>query len=103
MAKQPNQSQSGTNIQQVRQQNAASAGAGQFGTEFASETDVQQVRQQNAASARQGQSSAASGSAGAGQFGTEFASETNVQEVRQQNQQAEANKARNSSQFGGQS
>ena len=27
MAKQPNQSQSGTNIQQVRQQNAQSAGA----------------------------------------------------------------------------
>ncbi len=42
----------GTNIQQVRQQNAQSAqggqaGAGQFGTEFASETNVQQVRQQN--------------------------------------------------------
>jgi small acid-soluble spore protein E (minor gamma-type SASP) len=64
MAKQPNQTQAGTNIQQVRQQNA--------------------------------------GSAGQGQFGTEFASETNVQEVRQQNQQAEANKAKNSSQFGGQ-
>ena len=62
MAKQPNQTQSGTNIQQVRQQNAASAGAGQFGTEFASETDVQ--------------------------------------EVRQRNQQAEANKAKNSGQFG---
>lgn len=64
MAKQPNQTQSGTNIQQVRQQNAASAGQGQFGTEFASETDVQ--------------------------------------EVRQRNQQAEANKAKNSGQFGGQ-
>ena len=47
MAKQPNQTQSGTNIQQVRQQNASSAGAGQFGTEFASETDVQEVRQRN--------------------------------------------------------
>lgn len=64
MAKQPNQTQSGTNIQQVRQQNASSAGQGQFGTEFASETDVQ--------------------------------------EVRQRNQQAEANKAKNSGQFGGQ-
>jgi small acid-soluble spore protein E (minor gamma-type SASP) len=64
MAKQPNQTQSGTNIQQVRQQNASSAGAGQFGTEFASETDVQ--------------------------------------EVRQRNQQAEANKAKNSGQFGNQ-
>lgn len=44
--------QSGTNIQQVRQQNAqsanAGASAGQFGTEFASETNAQQVRQQNA-------------------------------------------------------
>lgn len=64
---QPNKSQSGTNIQQVRQQNAQSA---------------------------QG---------GSGQFGTEFASETNAQEVRQQNQQSEANKAKNSGQFGNQS
>ena len=39
---------------------------------------------------------------GQGQFGTEFASETDVQEVRQRNQQAEANKAKNSGQFGGQ-
>ena len=66
MAKQPNQTQSGTNIQQVRQQNAQSARAGQ------------------------------------GQFGTEFASETDVQEVKQRNQQAEANKMKNSGQFGGQ-
>jgi small acid-soluble spore protein E (minor gamma-type SASP) len=99
MAKQPNQTQAGTNIQQVRQQNASSAGQGQFGTEFASETNIQEVRQQNANSARQAQQ----GQQGQqGQFGTEFASETNVQEVRQQNQQAEANKAKNSSQFGGQ-
>ena len=68
----------------------------QFGTEFASETNVQEVRQQNANSARQGQQGQQ------GQFGTEFASETNVQEVRQQNQQAEANKAKNAGQFGGQ-
>ncbi len=51
MAKQPNQTQAGTNIQEVRQQNAqsagAGAGAGQFGTEFASETNAQEVRQQN--------------------------------------------------------
>ena len=47
MAKQPNQTQSGTNIQHVRQQNAASTGAGQYGTEFASETDVQEVKQRN--------------------------------------------------------
>lgn len=51
MANRPNQTQSGTNIQQVRQQNAQSAsGQGQFGTEFASETDVQEVRQRNAQS-----------------------------------------------------
>ena len=49
MAKQPNQTQSGTNIQHVRQQNAQSAaGQGQYGTEFASETDVQEVKQRNA-------------------------------------------------------
>nr|WP_295971344.1 gamma-type small acid-soluble spore protein [uncultured Bacillus sp.] len=48
MAKQPNRSQAGTNIQQVRQQNTASASnKGQFGTEFASDTDVQEVRKQN--------------------------------------------------------
>jgi small acid-soluble spore protein E (minor gamma-type SASP) len=59
MAKQPNQSQAGTNIQEVRQQNAQSAGRqGQFGTEFASETNAQEVRQQNQqAEARKGQNS----------------------------------------------
>ncbi|MBT2686044.1 gamma-type small acid-soluble spore protein [Bacillus sp. ISL-37] len=60
MAKQPNQSQAGTNIQQVRQQNAQSAqgGKGQYGTEFASETNAQEVRQQNQqAEARKGQNS----------------------------------------------
>jgi small acid-soluble spore protein E (minor gamma-type SASP) len=47
-----NQTQSGTNVQHVKQQNAqAGQGqAGQFGAEFASETDVQQVRKQNAQS-----------------------------------------------------
>jgi small acid-soluble spore protein E (minor gamma-type SASP) len=86
--KQAGKTSAGTNIQEVRQQNAqsAQAGAGQFGTEFASETNVQEVRQQNAQSAQ----------AGAGQFGTEFASETNAQEVRQQNQKAEARKNQNS-------
>jgi small acid-soluble spore protein E (minor gamma-type SASP) len=44
----PNKSQAGTNIQQVRQQNAQSAGSqGQFGTEFGSETNAQEVRKQN--------------------------------------------------------
>ncbi len=49
MAKQPNQTTSGTNVQHVKQQNAQSAQgqSQQFGTEFASETDVQHVKQQN--------------------------------------------------------
>ncbi|WP_409253177.1 gamma-type small acid-soluble spore protein [Bacillus sp. SCS-153A] len=46
-----NQTQSGTNVQHVKQQNAQSQGqAGQYGAEFASETDVQHVKQQNAQS-----------------------------------------------------
>lgn len=62
MAKQPNQTQAGTNIQEVRQQNAQSAGAtgaaGQYGTEFASETNAAEVRQQNQqAEARKAQNS----------------------------------------------
>jgi small acid-soluble spore protein E (minor gamma-type SASP) len=91
---QPNRSQAGTNIQQVRQQNAQSAQGGSFGTEFASETNAQQVRQQNAQSARSSQG------AQGGSFGTEFASETNAAEVRKQNQQAESRKSQNSGQFG---
>lgn len=49
MAKQPNKSQSGTNFQEVRKQNAQSAqgGQGQFGTEFGSETNAQEVKKQN--------------------------------------------------------
>lgn len=48
--KKSNKTQSGTNIEEVRQQNAQSAGAGaqgNFGAEFGSETDAQQVRKQN--------------------------------------------------------
>ena len=37
-----------TNAKTVRQQNAQSAGQGQFGSEFASETDVQHVKEANA-------------------------------------------------------
>lgn len=64
---QPNKTQAGTNIQEVRQQNAQSgqgqsAGQGQFGTEFASETNAQQVRQQNQqAEAKKAQNSGQSG------------------------------------------
>ena len=48
MAK-PNKSKAGTNIQEVKQQNAqAQAGQGQYGTEFASEsTNAQEVKKQN--------------------------------------------------------
>ncbi len=45
MAKKQNKTKSGTNIQEVRQQNAMAA-QGQYGTEFASETNAQEVRQQ---------------------------------------------------------
>ncbi|WBL15929.1 gamma-type small acid-soluble spore protein [Sutcliffiella sp. NC1] len=49
--RQAGRTQSGTNIQEVRQQNAQSAsGNSQYGTEFASETNAQEVRQQNAQS-----------------------------------------------------
>ncbi|WP_407272349.1 gamma-type small acid-soluble spore protein [Radiobacillus sp. PE A8.2] len=44
--KQPNETVAGTNVQKVKQQNQQ-AGAGQFGTEFASETDAQEVKKQN--------------------------------------------------------
>ncbi|WP_217589724.1 gamma-type small acid-soluble spore protein [Lentibacillus saliphilus] len=48
MAKKPNQTQSGTNVQHVKQQNQqAQQGQGQYGTEFASETDVQEVKKRN--------------------------------------------------------
>ncbi|WP_272495765.1 gamma-type small acid-soluble spore protein [Bacillus pinisoli] len=47
-----------TNAAEVKAQNAASAGQGSYGTEFASETNVQEVRQQNAqAEANKGQNS----------------------------------------------
>ncbi|AIM17265.1 MULTISPECIES: gamma-type small acid-soluble spore protein [Neobacillus] len=62
---QPNKTTAGTNIQEVRQQNAQSATTGttgKFGTEFAAETNAQEVKKQNqAAEARKGQN--------AGQFG----------------------------------
>ncbi|MBS4213476.1 gamma-type small acid-soluble spore protein [Neobacillus rhizophilus] len=70
---QPNKTSAGTNIQEVRQQNAQSAGAG------------------------------AAGAGAAGQFGTEFGAETNAQEVRQQNQQSEARKNQGTSGQYGQS
>jgi small acid-soluble spore protein E (minor gamma-type SASP) len=62
--KQPNKTQSGTNIQEVRQQNAQSAGGAgaQYGTEFASETDVAEVKQRN-------QQSQANKNAGKGNYG----------------------------------
>ncbi|MDN3017689.1 gamma-type small acid-soluble spore protein [Paenibacillus sp. BSR1-1] len=67
---QPNKTSAGTNIQEVRQQNAnsqagagAAGAAGQFGTEFASETNAAEVRAQNQ------QSQARKGQGNAGQFG----------------------------------
>ncbi|MDY0406880.1 gamma-type small acid-soluble spore protein [Virgibacillus sp. 179-BFC.A HS] len=46
MAKNPKQTNAGTNVQKVRQQNQA-AQSGNYGTEFASETDAQEVRKKN--------------------------------------------------------
>lgn len=65
MAKQTNKTQSGTNAQEVRQQNAQSAqgSQGSFGTEFGSETDVQSVRKAN----QQAESRKAQNSGNAGQ------------------------------------
>ncbi len=101
---QPNKTSAGTNIQEVRQQNAQSQSGsqGSFGTEFASETNAAEVRAQNASSAAgtAGTAGAASSSAAAGSFGTEFASETNAAEVRQQNQQSQARKNQGNGQFG---
>lgn len=47
MAKKTGATQSGTNIQEVRQQNAQASQGQQFGTEFASETNASEVRKQN--------------------------------------------------------
>ncbi|MEH7491493.1 gamma-type small acid-soluble spore protein, partial [Neobacillus niacini] len=69
---QPNKTSAGTNIQEVRQQNAQSQGsAGQFGTEFASQTDAAEVRRQNQQSqSGQGSAGTAGATGSAGQFGT---------------------------------
>ncbi|MEH7501414.1 gamma-type small acid-soluble spore protein [Neobacillus drentensis] len=93
---QPNKTSAGTNVQEVKQQNAqsqsASGSSGQFGTEFASMTNAAEVKKQNS------QSASAQGSQGS--FGTEFASETNAAEVKQQNQQSQARKNQGNGQFG---
>ncbi|WP_416825605.1 gamma-type small acid-soluble spore protein [Ectobacillus polymachus] len=85
---QMNKTSAGTDIQQVRKQNAQSA-QGTYATEFASETNVQEVKQQNAQSAQ--------AKSGSQSYLTEFAPETatNVQEVKQQNAQAESRKSQN--------
>ncbi|WP_077615394.1 gamma-type small acid-soluble spore protein [Caenibacillus caldisaponilyticus] len=58
MAKQKGMQNAGTNAQEVRAQNSASAAGqnqagGQFKTEFASETNAQEVRQKNQKSQQQ--------------------------------------------------
>ncbi|MFK2826180.1 gamma-type small acid-soluble spore protein [Bacillus sp. B190/17] len=56
MRNQPNQpnnrqrTPAGTDVNEVRQQNAASAAGQPFGTEFGAETDAQEVRERNAQS-----------------------------------------------------
>lgn len=46
MAKNPKQTSSGTNIQDVKKRNQQ-AQQGQYGTEFAGETNVNEVKKQN--------------------------------------------------------
>ena len=54
MAKQPNKTKAGTNIQHVKQQNQKAAqGQGEYGTEFAQETDAQEIKRKNQKSEQQ--------------------------------------------------
>ncbi|HLQ72478.1 MAG TPA: gamma-type small acid-soluble spore protein [Bacillota bacterium] len=86
MAKKPNKTTAGTNVQQVKKHNqkaaqgqASSQQNQQYGAEFASETNVQDVKRQNQAAAQ-------------GQYDTEFGDETSAQNVKKQNQQSQAKK-----------
>ena len=90
MAKKPNKTTAGTNVQQVQKHNqkaAQSQTPGQqnkkYGTEFAAEanaaTNAQEVKQQNEMAAQ-------------GQYETEFAEETNAQTVKKQNKKSQAKK-----------
>ena len=95
MAKKPGQTQAGTSIQHVKQQNqqasAGQAGQQQYGAEFASETDAQEVKARNAKSA-QNKQQASAGQAGQQQYGAEFASETDAQQVKARNAKSAQNK-----------
>ena len=95
MAKKPGQTQAGTSIQHVKQQNqqasAGKAGQQQYGAEFASETDAQEVKARNAKSA-QNKQQASAGQAGQQQYGAEFASETDAQQVKARNAKSAQNK-----------
>ncbi|KMM35912.1 gamma-type small acid-soluble spore protein [Guptibacillus hwajinpoensis] len=97
MAKKPGQTQSGTSIQHVKQQNqqasAGQAGQQQYGAEFASETDAQQVKARNAKSAQnKQQASAGQAAQQQQQYGAEFASETDAQQVKARNAKSAQNK-----------
>ncbi|WP_273835823.1 gamma-type small acid-soluble spore protein [Guptibacillus sedimenti] len=95
MAKKPGQTQAGTSIQHVKQQNqqasAGQAGQQQYGAEFASETDAQEVKARNAKSA-QNKQQASAGQAGQQQYVAEFASETDAQQVKARNAKSAQNK-----------
>ncbi|WP_165999550.1 gamma-type small acid-soluble spore protein [Bacillus sp. Cs-700] len=103
MAKKPGQTQAGTSIQHVKQQNqqasAGQAGQQQYGAEFASETDAQEVKARNAKSAQNKQQASAgqAGQAGQQQYGAEFASETDAQQVKARNAKSAQNKQQASS------
>lgn len=85
MAKKPNKSAAGTNVQNVKKQNqkAAQGQAGQqnqqYGTEFASETNTQDVKRQNQAAAK-------------GKYNAELGDESSAQQIKKQNQQSQAKK-----------
>ena len=92
---QPNKTSAGTNIQQVRQQNAQSAqgGAAHMVLNLRAKQMLNKLDNKMHNLLKSSQSAQ-------GAFGTEFASETNAAEVRQQNQQSQARKSQNSGQFG---
>ncbi|KIL47252.1 gamma-type small acid-soluble spore protein [Jeotgalibacillus soli] len=67
----------------------------EFGSETAAGTNVQEVKRQNAQSAGSSQAAGA-GQNFTTEFGSETVAGTNLQEVKRQNQQAESKKAQSS-------
>ncbi len=93
--------QTGTDINTVQKQNAASAEGKQYDVEFAAETNVQEVKRQNAQSAQNSGAGSAQSRRSArnipsnSQFSAEFASETDVQQVKKQNAKSQKRAKKN--------